>query len=103
METLAAAVQAVRDWWAGLPAFPDVGIPAPGDPDVLIVISTVLFAVGTMGIVSAMVDKRVSWSGVFALLLAAALMFWAWEGQRDDFGWISIPEAFIEMLARVLR
>lgn len=103
MEAIAGALQAVQDWWAGLPPIPDLDLPAPGDADVLVVVSTVLLAIGVMATVAAWVDKRVSWAGLFAMMLAAALMFWVWEADRDDFGWISIPEAFVEMVARVLR
>lgn len=103
MEAIAAALQAVRDWWASVPPIPDVDIPAPGDPDAMIVVSTVVFAVGMMGFVSGLVDKRISLAGIFALLLAAVLMLWVWENDREGFGWISIPEAFVEMVARIVR
>ncbi|GIT90973.1 hypothetical protein JANAI62_14280 [Jannaschia pagri] len=103
METVAGWWAAVQAWWAAVPPVPPLGLPAPGDPDVLIVIGTVVLAVGMMGFVSGWVERRVSWASVFALLLAAALFVWVWEPNREEFGWISIPEAFVEMVARVIR
>ena len=103
MDAVVAAWQAVQTWWDGIPALPDLDLPNPGDPDVLIVVATVLLAIGLMTFVAGWVDKRLSWSGVFSTFLALALLFWVWEADREGFGWISIPEAFVEMVARALR
>ncbi|MGB3408930.1 MAG: hypothetical protein WBA67_15720 [Jannaschia sp.] len=103
METVAGVREAVGDWWAALPRIPDLNLPAPGDPDALIVVATIILAIGLMGLVSGWVDSRVSSVSVFAVFLAAALVFWVWDVDRDGFGWLTIPEAFVEMVARILR
>ncbi|UWQ18570.1 hypothetical protein [Jannaschia sp. M317] len=103
MEALAGFLTAVRNWWASLPGIPPLGLPVPGDPEVLIVIATVLLALGLTALISGWVEKRLSWVAVFTIVLSAALFFWVWEGDRDGFGWISVPEAFVELVARVLR
>ncbi|TFL20087.1 hypothetical protein [Jannaschia formosa] len=103
METLAAYWNAVAEWWAGLPEIPDLGLPAPGDPDLLLVIATVLLGLGLTVTVSAWIERRRSWIGVFVTLLAVAMFLWVWEADREGFGWVRVPEAFVEMIARMLN
>lgn len=103
METAAGVWTSITDWWAGLPAVPDLDLPAPGDPDLMIVIATVLLALGLTALISAWIDRRRSLIAMLVTLLALAMVFWVWEADRDGFGWIAIPEAFVEMVARVLR
>ncbi|WP_298435864.1 hypothetical protein [uncultured Jannaschia sp.] len=103
MDGLAALWARLRAGWADLPSIPDLPLPHPGDLDVLIVIATVVTMLGIMGVVTAWVDRRVSAKSLLATLVGIALFFWVWEVDRDGFGLIRIPEAFIEMVARVIR
>jgi hypothetical protein len=90
METLSAAV-------------PDLPLPVVPDPDLFIVIATVLLALGLTGVVSAASERRASVLSILAVLLSLALFVWIWEADREAFGWIAIPEAFIEMVARFVN
>lgn len=103
METVGKWLEGIGAWWANLPSLPDLGLPQPSDADVLLVVATVLVAIGAMVLVSAWVEKRMSWTALLALVLGAAIFFWVWETDREGTGWISIPEAFVEMVARILR
>ncbi|MCK0167881.1 hypothetical protein MWU52_10005 [Jannaschia sp. S6380] len=90
-------------WWAKFPALPNLGLPPPGDPDVMVVVSVVLAAMGLTALLSARIDGRRSYASLFATGLAAALMAWVWESDREGFGWLTVPMAFVELLARVIR
>jgi len=103
METLAAYWTGLAEWWAGLSEIPDLDLPVPGDPDLMIVIATVLLALGLAVTLSTAIERRLSWTGMVVTLLAAAMFFWLWEIDREEFGWVSVPEAFVEMIARALN
>ncbi|PWJ21978.1 hypothetical protein [Jannaschia seohaensis] len=103
MEALAALWARVTEGWAGLPSLPPLGLPAPPDPDLLIVIATSLMALGLTAALSARIDGRRSWAGRFAVILSAGMFFWVWEAARSGFGWTTIPAAFVEVAARILR
>ncbi|WP_339646134.1 hypothetical protein [Jannaschia helgolandensis] len=103
MDQVGDAVQTLRDWWAGLPPFPDLGLPAPGDPAVLTVVATMVTGLALMGLVTAWVERRLSLTSLAAFILGCALFFWLWETDREGFRFLSVPEAFVEMVARVIR
>lgn len=103
MEQIAGALQALRDWWASLPPIPDLGLPAPGDPAVLTVVATMVTGLALMGLVTAWVERRLSLISLVAVIFGFALFFWLWETDRDGFHFLSVPEAFVEMVARVIR
>lgn len=103
MEAAARARDAVRAWWAGLPPLPDPDLPAPGDPAIVIVAGTVVLALGLMGWLTARVEGRRSLVSLGAVLVGAGLLLWVWDADREGFGWLSVPTAFVEMLARVVR
>lgn len=103
MEQVSGALQAVRDWWAGLPPIPDLDLPGPGDPAVLTVVATLVSGLAVMGLITAWVEKRFSPISMGVLILGAALFFWLWEVDREGFGLLSVPEAFVEIVARILR
>ncbi|SDY79403.1 hypothetical protein SAMN05444004_103154 [Jannaschia faecimaris] len=86
-----------------MPAVPDLDLPVPSDPDLLLAIATVVAALGLMGLMTGWVEKQLSHVSLLAALIGAALFFWVWETDRESFGWIALPEAFIELVARVLR
>ncbi|MEM7642795.1 MAG: hypothetical protein AAF366_09725 [Pseudomonadota bacterium] len=103
MDDATAWIEAASAWWAGLPPVPSLGLPPPPDPDVLIAIGTVVTGLAAMGLVSAWVEKRLSLVSVFALLFGLALFLWVWEADREAWALIRIPEAFVELVARILR
>lgn len=103
MEQLGTTLDGLRDWWAGLPPLPDLGLPDPGDADVLTVVATVVTGLALMGLISAWVEKRLSILSLAALIFGCATFFWLWEVDREAFTFLSVPEAFIELLARVVR
>lgn len=103
MEALAEALAALSAWWSGLPPIPDLDLPVPGDPDLVIVAATMVTLFGFMGLVTAWVERRFSVIAFGTFLLGCALAFWIWEVERDAITWIRIPESFVELVARVLR
>ncbi|MEL7183103.1 MAG: hypothetical protein AAFY65_10055 [Pseudomonadota bacterium] len=103
METLADIWANLAAWWANVPPLPDLGLPAPGDPSILIVIATSLLAMGLVAVLSAWVETRLSWAGLFATVLALALFVWVWEPDRAAFTFLTIPEAFVDLVARLIR
>lgn len=103
MEGLDGFLDSLAQAWAGIPPLPDLGLPGPPDPPLLIVIATLVSALGIMGLVTGWVEKRLSAMSLGATVLGIALFVWVWETDRDGFGWLSVPEAFVELVARVLR
>ncbi|WP_299647849.1 hypothetical protein [uncultured Jannaschia sp.] len=81
---------------------PDLDLPPPGDPALLTVLASLLAVLGLVGLVAAWAERRVSWLSVLTLIVAAALFVWLWDAERA-FDPMSVPEAFIEMLARFIR
>lgn len=103
MEVVEGVLTTIKQGWAAVPAFPDLGLPRPSDPDLLIVIACVVAALGFMGLMTGWVEKRLSRVSLLATVFGLALFFWVWETDREDFRWIALPEAFIELIARVWR
>lgn len=103
MEAVEGALAGIAAVWAALPPVPDLGLPPPPDVALLTAIATVVAALGFMGLMTGWVEKRLSLVSVASLVFGAVLFFWVWEAGREDFGWLSVPEAFIELVARVLR
>ncbi|WP_179378927.1 hypothetical protein [Jannaschia marina] len=103
MEEVEGALDGLSGAWAGIPALPDLGLPAPADPLLLVAIATIVSAFGLLGLVTGWVERRLSVAALFAALLGAALFFWVWETDRAAFDWLIVPEAFIELVARILR
>ena len=101
-EWLSDAWTALLAWWATVPPVPDLDLPPPGDPAVVVVVATTLLAISLTAVVSAWVERRFSAIGLLVLLLAAALLFWVWEADRST-TWTVVPESFVEMVARILR
>lgn len=103
MEAIEGFLASVAAWWDAVPAIPDLDLSEPSDPALLIVIATLVTALGVMGVMTGWVEKRLSFISVAATTFGAALFFWVWETDRDEMGFISVPEAFIELVARILR
>ncbi|MEM8851647.1 MAG: hypothetical protein AAGE03_16650 [Pseudomonadota bacterium] len=103
MDHLTAWIEALSSWWAALPPVPTLGLPPPPDPDALIAIGTIVTGLAAMGLVSAWVEKRLSLVSVFALLFGLVLFLWIWDADREAWGLIRIPEAFVELVARIIR
>ena len=99
---IAAAWADLSAWWAGLPPLGDLDLPPVADWAVTIVIATVLLALAASALVTGWVDRRVSWAGLFTLVVSAGLFFWVWEADRDV-GLSVVPEAFVEVVARIIR
>ena len=102
MEIAANAWAAVRAWWAGLPPLPDPDLPVPSDAALVVVIGTLVGGLGLAAATTGWVEKRVSWAGLFASLVGAGLLYWAWDADRDA-GWGLVPGAFVDLLARIIR
>ncbi len=103
METLAEWWSGWADWWASLPPTPEMPLPPPGDTDVITVVATVLLGLGTMGVVAAWVEGRFSSISAGTAVLALVMFYWVWDADRENWSFIRIPEAFVEMVARVIR
>jgi hypothetical protein len=103
VETAAALWERLGAGWEATPPLPDLGLPPPGDPAVVTVVGAVLAAIGALGLVTGWVDRRVSWAGLFSLALGAAMLAWVWEADRPAWDALTVPRAFVEMVARVLR
>ena len=99
---LAEARATLAGWWAAIPPVPDLSLPPVFDWAVVVVIATTLLAISATAVVSAWVERRTSWFGLFALAVAALLLFWVWEADRAV-TWTVVPEAFVEIVARILR
>ena len=99
---LAEAWAALTAGWAALPPAPDLDLPPVFDWAVVVVIATTLLAISATAVVSGWVERRTSWFSLFALAVAAALFFWVWEANRTV-TWTAVPEAFVEIVARILR
>ena len=95
---LAAGVSA---WWAGA-GLPDPDLPPPPDPAVVVVIGTVVGGLGLAALATGWVERRLSWAGLFAAAVGLGLLLWAWDADRGA-GPGLIPEAFVEVVARILR
>ena len=96
-------METVADLLAAIPRVPDLDLPTPADPDLLIVVATFVTMLGLLGLASGWVEQRLSKISLTSTLFGAALFFWVWETDRDGFGWIALPEAFIEIIARLVR
>lgn len=94
MDQLSQSWAAIIAWFRTLPP--------PGDPDIVVVIATIVGGLGLAALTNGWVERRLSKSGLFATLVGALLLFWVWTGQ-DAFGLEIIPESFIEVLARLIR
>ena len=89
--------------WQAWEGIPDLPLPEPVDPSVLLVVATVLFGLGLMGVVTAWVDRRFSLVSLLLLLLSFVIYVWVWDGDRDGVTLISVPHAFVDVIARILR
>ena len=85
---------------AALPAFDET---VPGDPAIWIVGASVLAALGTMGLVTGWVDGRVARVPLLSTLAAACLLAWIRDADPEGFGPMTVPVAFVEVAARVVR
>lgn len=75
----------------------------PGDPTLVTVAATVLSAFGTMGLAAAWVEGRLSKLALGNFLLGTVLFLWLALSTSDGFDPVAIPEAFVELIARILR
>lgn len=89
--------------WGRVPSVPDLPLPTPGDPDLVTVIGAVVLALGTMGLVTGWVDRRLAIVPLFSALAGAGLLVWVWNADRDGFGPMAVPVAFVEVVARLIR
>lgn len=87
-------------WW---PALPDLALPPVFDRAVIVVIATTLLAIGMSAFVSGWAERRPSTSGSLAVALSAAMFLWVWEADREGVTLAVVPEAFVEVVARVIR
>lgn len=94
MEQVAAFWAKFQDWIRTLPP--------PGDPELMVVIATVVGGLGIAALTNGWVERRLSKSGTFAMLVGVMMLVWVWSGQ-EQFGFVIIPESFIEVLARIIR
>lgn len=72
------------------------------DPDLSLVIGILLAGLAVPGLFAALADRRFPW---FAILLACGggyLIFSAWTAKPGGYAWPDIPNAFIDVIARVL-
>ena len=82
---------------------PHLPLPPPGDPDLVTVIGSVVLALGLMGLVTGWVDRRLAWLPLLSALIGAALLVWVWDADRGAFGVLTVPTAFVEIVARIVR
>ena len=100
MERLDGLLSGIRD--SGL-SVPDLPLPRSGDPDIVLVAATLLFGLGLTGLVMAWVDRRLSVASAGTFLLSIMMFVWMAGTLDDPVGPIRISEAFVEVLARILR
>ena len=81
----------------------DLEVPAPFDPALLTVLATLLWGFGVTGLVTGWVDRRTSLTSLVATATGALIFVWLWGADRDGFRPISVPHAFVEIVARILR
>lgn len=103
MERLGEMAERAAAFWAGLPPVPSLDLPAPGDPVLVTVGASILAALGLMGLVTGWADRRVARLPLLSALVGAALLAWVWDADRDAFDAMTVPMAFVEMTARVVR
>jgi mannose/fructose/N-acetylgalactosamine-specific phosphotransferase system component IID len=76
-------------------------LPPIGDPDIFIVLMTVLLALGASGLCAGWARGQVSRLGVLCTL--AAVCGFGWVGLQEGFALGTVPSAFVEVLARAVR
>lgn len=89
--------------WDRVPPVPDLPLPTPGAPGLVTVAATILVALGLMGLVTGWSGRRLARLPLLVTLIGAGLFVWLWDADRDGFGPRSVPEAFAEVAAQVLR
>ena len=103
MEGLRTALRALAELWADVGAFLEARLPDPADPALLLVAATLLAAFATLRILSLRIDGRGAPVAVLTLLFALALFLWVWASDREGFGWLTVPGAFVDVAARLTR
>ena len=76
-------------------------LPPIGDPALFIVLMTVLMALGASSVISGWAERRFPWLGVLVTLIASG--GFAWVGLQEGITLDTIPVAFVEILARLIR
>lgn len=73
------------------------------DPDIVIVIATLVGILSLSSLVAGWVDGRLSWRAVVSMVIALGLLAWVHLALRDEGLSIrAIPDAFIHVAAMVL-
>lgn len=103
MERLGEWAERVGALWSRLPPVPNPDLPAPGAPDIVTVAAAILVVLGLLGLVTGLTRGRLARLPLLAALVGAGLFFWLWDADREGFGPRSVPEAFVETAARVIR
>ena len=76
-------------------------LPPIGDPALFIVLMTVLMALGASSVMSGWAERRFPWLGVLITIVASC--GFAWVGSQEGIALDTIPVAFVEILARLIR
>ena len=100
------ALGALADLWAdlaGLLAGLAARLPEPADPALLLVAATLLAGFAALRILSRRIDRRGAPVALLALLFGLGLFLWVWASDREGFGWLTVPGAFVEVAARLTR
>lgn len=72
-----------------------------GDPQLVTVVATCLAGLGVTGFLNGWADHRFSWLGLI-ISIGAGVLFVALQMQ-DPITISTIPEAFVEIVARIIR
>jgi hypothetical protein len=76
-------------------------MPPIPDPALIVVIVTVMWALGSSALLAGWAEGRVSRVGVAVGTVAVAGVFWIW--QQMGLSLSTVPTAFIEITARIIR
>ena len=76
-------------------------LPSIGDPALFIVLMTVLMALGASSVMSGWAERRFPWLGVLVTIVASC--GFAWVESQEWIALDTIPVAFVEILARLIR
>lgn len=82
---------------------PELPLPPVPDPYLIVVLATCVLALGASAFLSGWAERRFSIIGFLVTLVGIALFVWIWDADRAAFGIATVPEAFIEIIARIIR
>lgn len=76
-------------------------LPPIGDPALFVVMMTVLLALGTSSVLAGWAERRVSWLG--GVITVIAIAGFAWIAHQEGIALATVPSAFVDILARLIR